>query len=202
MPASAIWWQPVTPADSSDPGSRKSGHRVVGHHDAGREWAGNLANDSLQCALRQIPVIILTAVDDRTLKAEALNLGATDFLTKPVDPIDLVPRMRNALAFKTHQDHLREVADQLERQVQLRTVELAASRLEVIHCLGRAAEYRDNDTGMHVVRVGRFAGIIARQFGLDPAMVEMIEHAAPLHDVGKIGIPDAILLKRGQLTRG
>ncbi len=75
-----------------------------------------------------------------------------------------------------------------------------ASRLEVIHCLGRSAEYRDNDTGMHVVRVGRYAGIIARQLGLDPAMVELIEHAAPLHDVGKIGIPDAVLLKRGKLT--
>ena len=86
--------------------------------------------------------------------------------------------------------------------MQARTVELEASRLEVIHCLGRAAEYRDNDTGMHVVRVGRYAGIIARQLGLDPAMVELIEHAAPLHNVGKIGIPDAVLLKRGKLTEG
>jgi len=84
--------------------------------------------------------------------------------------------------------------------VQLRTLELAASRLELIHCLGRAAEYRDNGTGMHVVRVGRYAGIIARQLGLNAATVELIEQAAPLHDVGKIGIPDAILLKPGKLT--
>ncbi len=148
----------------------------------------------------QVPIIILTAVDDRHVKAGALNLGATDFLTKPLDPIDLVPRVRNALAVKAHQDYLREYTEELERQVQRRTVELAASRLEVIHCLGRAAEYRDNDTGMHVVRVGRFAGIIARQLGLDAALVELIEHAAPLHDVGKIGIPDAVLLKPGKLT--
>jgi putative two-component system response regulator len=147
-----------------------------------------------------VPIIILTAVDDRKVKAAALDLGATDFLTKPVDPIDLVPRVRNALAVKAHQDYLREYADELERQVQARTVELEASRLEVIHCLGRAAEYRDHDMGMHVVRVGRFAGIIARQLGADPATAELIEQAAPLHDVGKIGIPDAVLLKPGKLT--
>jgi putative two-component system response regulator len=97
-------------------------------------------------------------------------------------------------------DYLRQYAAALERQVQLRTLELAASRLELIHCLGRAAEYRDNGTGMHVVRVGRYAGIIARQLGLNAATVELIEQAAPLHDVGKIGIPDAILLKPGKLT--
>jgi putative two-component system response regulator len=148
----------------------------------------------------RIPVIILTAVDDRKVKAAALDLGATDFLTKPVDPIELVPRVRNALAAKAHHDDLCQHADELEQQVQLRTAELEASRLEVIHCLGRAAEYRDNDTGMHVVRVGRYAGIIARQLGLDPAAIALIEHAAPLHDVGKIGIPDAVLLKRGKLT--
>ena len=106
----------------------------------------------------RVPVIILTAVDDRKVKAAALDLGATDFLTKPVDSIDLVPRVRNVLAVKAHQDYLCEYADELERQVQLRTAELEASRLEVIHCLGRAAEYRDNDTGMHVVRVGRYRG--------------------------------------------
>jgi putative two-component system response regulator len=146
------------------------------------------------------PVLILTAVEDRKVKAAALDLGATDFLTKPVDPVDLVPRVRNVIAIKAYQDYLCEHADELERQVQLRTAELESSRMEVIHCLGRAAEYRDNDTGMHVVRVGRYAGIIARQLALDPATVELIEHAAPLHDVGKIGVPDAVLLKRGRLT--
>ena len=151
-------------------------------------------------AAARVPVIILTAVDDRTLKAEALDLGATDFLTKPVDPIDLVPRVRNALAFKTHQDSSPRGCRPAGAASAIADRRTGGLRLEVIHCLGRAAEYRDNDTGMHVVRVGRFAGIIARQLGLDPAMVELIEHAAPLHDVGKIGIPDAVLLKRGQLT--
>jgi putative two-component system response regulator len=147
----------------------------------------------------QLPVIILTAVDDRQVKAAALELGATDFLTKPVDPMELVPRVRNSLAIKTYQDDLARQAQALEHQVQQRTEELAVSRLDVIHCLGRAAEFRDNDTGMHVVRVGQYAAIIARQLGLDDATVELIEHAAPLHDLGKIGIPDAILLKQGKL---
>ncbi len=92
---------------------------------------------------------------------------------------------------------------ELERQVELQALELAALRLEVIHNLCRAAECRDNDmgTGRHVVRVGRYAGVIARRLGLADAIVERIERAAPLHDVGKIGIPDKILLKRGKLTR-
>lgn len=148
----------------------------------------------------QLPVIILTAVEDRQVKAAALELGATDFLTKPVDPMELIPRVRNSLSIKTNQDYLAHQARELKRQVQQRTAELAASRLEVIHCLGRAAEFRDNDTGMHVVRVGRYAATIAQQLGLDETTAELLEHAAPLHDLGKIGIPDAILLKPGKLN--
>ncbi len=147
----------------------------------------------------QLPVIILTAVEDRQVKAAALELGATDFLTKPVDPMELIPRVRNALSIKTYQDYLAHQARELKHLVQQRTAELAASRLEVIHCLGRAAEFRDNDTGMHVVRVGRYAATIALRLGFDEATVELLEHAAPLHDLGKIGIPDAILLKPGKL---
>lgn len=149
-----------------------------------------------------LPVLILTAVDDTPTKARALELGATDFLTKPVETIELVARVRNAVQIKRHQDSLKNQALELERLVRLRTAELASSRLEVIHCLGRAAEFRDNDTGMHVIRVGRYATIIAEELGLDCETVELIEHSAPLHDVGKIGIPDAILLKPGRLEPG
>lgn len=149
--------------------------------------------------LFQTPIIVLTAADDRTLKLAALELGANDFLTKPVDPTDLLPRLRNVLSVKAYQDHLRNYARELERQVQERTAELEASRLEVIYCLGRAAEYRDNDTGKHVIRVGRYVGVIARGMGLDEEQVRLLEHAAPLHDMGKIGIPDSILLKPGKL---
>lgn len=107
-----------------------------------------------------LPVLILTAVDDREVKAQALNMGATDFLSKPVDHTELVPRVKNALVLKAHQDRLKHYAWELEREVRARTAELEQSRQEVIHCLARAAEYRDNDTGRHVLRVGRYVGVL------------------------------------------
>ena len=149
--------------------------------------------------LTHLPVLILTATTDAQTKIQALELGATDFLAKPVEASDLVPRVRNSLLVKAHHDFLANQSEALERQVRLRTIELEASRLQVVHCLARAAEYRDDDTGRHVIRVGRFAGIIATEMGLDPARVAMLETAALLHDVGKIGIPDSILLKPGRL---
>lgn len=150
--------------------------------------------------MTHIPVIVLTAADNEETKLEALHLGAADFLGKPVNPAELVVRVRNALLVKKHHDHLKDYAKKLEDQVRVRTAELAASRLELIHCLARAAEYRDNETGRHVIRVGRYSGIIARHMGLDDHYVEQIEHAAPLHDMGKLGIPDMILLKPDKLT--
>ena len=147
----------------------------------------------------QTPVLVLTATDDRNLKRAALESGATDFLHKPVDPTDLVPRVRNALAAKAYQDQLKTYAFELEREVQRRTAEVDASRLELIYCLGRAAEYRDNETGRHVIRVGRYASIISHAMGLDRETISLLEQAAPLHDMGKIGIPDAVLLKPGRL---
>jgi putative two-component system response regulator len=154
-----------------------------------------------------LPVIILTAADDPATKTRALDLGATDFLGKPIDPVELVPRVRNALLAKSYQDSLRKQTETLERLVAertealvQRTQELEASRLEVLHCLGRACEYRDNETGRHVVRVGRYVGLLGRAIGLDEETVSLYELAAPLHDVGKIGVPDAILLKPGRLT--
>lgn len=150
--------------------------------------------------LAHVPTLVLTEVKNRELERCALELGALDFLRKPVDALELVPRVRNAWSVKSYQDQLEHQARELDRAVRERTAELALSRLELIHCLGRAAEYRDNETGRHVVRVGRYAGIIARQLKLEPRMIELLELAAPLHDVGKIGIPDAILRKPGSLA--
>lgn len=147
-----------------------------------------------------IPVVILTASTDPTTKLTALELGATDFLAKPVDPSELIPRVRNVLLVKAHQDHLVALADQLEKAVQMRTFELAISRKHVIECLARAAEYRDDDTGRHIIRVGKYAGVIASQLGFSEEMVIDIEQAAQLHDVGKIAIPDEILKKQGSLS--
>ncbi|EMB15082.1 HD domain-containing phosphohydrolase [Rhodopirellula europaea] len=148
---------------------------------------------------KHLPVLILTANTDERIKLVCLELGATDFLLKPVDPMDLTPRVRNSLQSKSFQDRLQHHAAELELKVEQRTRELEASRREVIYCLARAAEMRDNDTGNHVIRVGRFAGIIAAGMGLPDWFVRDIEMAAQLHDVGKIAIPDAILLKPGKL---
>lgn len=142
--------------------------------------------------LDSLPILILTASCDRETKAEALNRGATDFLAKPVDPVELAPRVRNALLIKSREDAL-------EGLVAKRTAELEGSRREVIHCLAKASEFRDNETGRHVLRVGKYAGLLARELGFEEDAAEQLELAATLHDVGKIGIPDSILLKPGKL---
>jgi len=149
---------------------------------------------------KHMPVVVLTASTDSETKFAALGLGATDFLPKPLDPNELFPRVRNSLIVKAHQDHLAEYSEKLEREVQLRTAELEMSRLRVFQCLARAGEFRDDTTGTHVFRVGRCAGILSSEFGYSRQQVAMVELAAQLHDIGKIGIPDAILLKPGKLT--
>jgi len=151
--------------------------------------------------LHHIPVLILTAATDEETEVRALELGATDFLSKPVRSSELVPRVRNALVVKSHHDHMANYSTRLEHEVQRRTEELNQSRMEVIHVLACAAEYRDHETGNHVLRVGRYAGVIARKLGFASRQVELIEQAAILHDVGKIGIADAILLKPGRLEK-
>ncbi|MCH2178764.1 MAG: response regulator [Mariniblastus sp.] len=150
--------------------------------------------------LQHIPVIVLSASSETEVKREALKLGATEFLSKPVDAIDLVLRVRNALLVKRHQDHLQNYAVELEDQVQRRTRQIEQSREQIVHCLAKAAEFRDNETGQHVIRVGKYAAIIAQQLGYGPNYCRQIELAAQLHDVGKIGIPDSILLNPGRLN--
>jgi putative two-component system response regulator len=146
------------------------------------------------------PFIILTANNDSETKCRALELGATEILSKPVDRSDLVLRVQNALLVKAHQDHLQNYAKELSREVELRTAELVRSREQIIHCLAKAAEFRDNDTGKHVVRVGKYSSVIADELGFDTTFCRRIELAAQLHDVGKIGVPDSILLNPGQLS--
>ncbi len=147
-----------------------------------------------------LPVIILTANTDSETKLRALDLGATDFLAKPVDPNELAPRVRNALVVRSYQNQLINNSEQLERTVEKRTAELEASRMDVIYCLARAAEFRDDETGQHVLRVGRYAKIIAEELGFEAKRVKIIEHAAQLHDVGKIGVPDEVLLSPNKLA--
>lgn len=149
---------------------------------------------------RKIPVVFLTSTTDTSTKVKALNSGASDFLHKPVNSSELLARVRNTLLAKAHVDLLAGYSAKLEHEVQLRTSELVASRREAIQCLARAAEMRDDKTGQHVLRVGRYAAIIADELGFSAEEIVDLEHAAQLHDVGKIGVPDAILNKPDKLT--
>jgi len=147
-----------------------------------------------------LPVVILTSSTDDETRIKALKLGATDFLTKPVRHAEMTARVRNVLTVKAHQDHLKNYSRELEAAVARRTAQLEASRKDVVRCLARAGEYRDDDTGQHVLRVGRYARLIGEQLGFSKNVLDVLEPAAQLHDVGKIGIPDSILLKPGKLT--
>lgn len=149
---------------------------------------------------RHLPVLVLTASTDPGTKQRALELGISDYLNKPVDYEDLRLRVHNALLLKVYQDRLTRHAELLEEVVAKRTAELAASRQEIIRCLARAGEFRDTDTGNHVVRVGKYVGLIARELGFDHQRVELLEQAAQLHDLGKIAIPDEILRHPGKLS--
>src|SRR5581483_959755 len=131
---------------------------------------------------------------------EALSLGAKDFLTKPIDVAEALLRIYNLLETRWLYVELQRHRDTLEEKVRLRTADLERAQLEILQRLARAAEYRDDCTGQHTQRVGEGATILAKAIGLPDDHVELIGLAAPLHDVGKIGIPDGILLKPSKLT--
>jgi len=153
-------------------------------------------------ATRDIPVVVLTGLNDRELKKKALEWGAADLLTKPVDIGQLVARLRGVLQSKAHQDELRATNHLLAKKIERQNADLARSRMSVIRRLGMAAELRDEDTGNHVIRVGCYSRVIAAALGMPQSFLEMLLLTAPLHDIGKIGIPDRVLLKSGPLTDG
>lgn len=165
----------------------------------GRDGFTLLAEMRTDDRTRDVPVIILTGRSETGIKRRALELDATDLLNKPVDPQDLIARLRNAIRLKEYQDELKAQNVILELKVEQRTAELAASRLDIIWRLGKAAEYRDEETGNHVVRVGCYCRVIAEALGAEREFVELLLLTSPLHDIGKIGIPDAVLLKPGPL---
>ena len=150
--------------------------------------------------LIRVPIIILTANSDPVTKCQTLLWGATDFLNKPADPTELAARVRNVLMVKAYHDHLASYAQELEHRVRECTEELAICRLEVIQCLARAVECRTDLTRQHSVRVSDYAGAIAEELGMDEQAVECLRLAALLHDVGKIGFPDAELDRAGGLS--
>lgn len=157
--------------------------------------------------LRKMPVIVLTALGDIATKREAFELGAIDFIVKPFDKEDLMIRLNNILKIKSYYELIESYNVLLEEEVERRTQMLKhmMKKLEDIHedlifRLGKAAEYRDDATGNHAKRVGKISYIVAETLGLNRERCKIIELASPMHDIGKIGIPDNILLKSGKLT--
>jgi putative two-component system response regulator len=151
---------------------------------------------------RRIPTIIVTGETDHESRLAALRSGADDFLMKPVDPTELSLRVGTHFRLKEYGDLLREHGQGLEREVARRTVQLRDSYRETTLLLVSAAEFRDTDTGAHIRRVSRFAEEIARRMDMAEEFVECILLASPMHDIGKIAIPDRILLKAGPLDAG
>jgi len=146
------------------------------------------------------PIVVLTAEKGRESLLKAFKRGARDYLTKPFEIEELLARVHNMLEVHMSQLLLYEQRETLDSLVRSRTEELLRTRMQVIEKLGRASEYRDNETGRHIMRVGQTAALVAKGAGCEPQFCEDLSHAAPMHDVGKIGIPDAILLKPGKLS--
>jgi putative two-component system response regulator len=149
---------------------------------------------------RLVPIIMVTSDSDQHLRVDAINAGATDFLNKPFDRTELLARVRNLLALRKAQTELSDRALWLAREVERATRHLVQREEEVIWRLARAIEYRDGDTGEHVSRVAVICRLIAEGMRLSEERCRIIYLAAPLHDVGKIAIADAILSKPGKLT--
>ncbi len=148
-----------------------------------------------------LPILVLTADMTPETKRKALAAGAKDFLTKPFDVEEILLRIRNMLETRALHIQLRDNNEVLEELVRIRTRELEYAQAEIFDRLAVAAEYRDDDTGQHTRRVGEMAALIAGELGLPAEEVELLERAAALHDVGKIGVPDSILLAPRRLTQ-
>ena len=147
-----------------------------------------------------VPILMVTADHEKEVRYRALEIGATDFLTKPVDRIEFLSRVRNMLAIRRSHVLLADRAETLAEEVRLATAEIVAREKEVIYRLSKAAEYRDPETGAHIVRMTQYSALIARKLGWQDHDIELILQAAPMHDIGKLGTPDHILLKPAMLT--
>jgi response regulator RpfG family c-di-GMP phosphodiesterase len=147
-----------------------------------------------------LPVLTLTGDARPETKQRALSMGAKDFLTKPFDLIEVLLRIQNLLETRFLHLQLQDQNQVLELKVAERTTDLEKAQIEILDRLAGAAEFRDDETGQHTRRVAELAAVLGRSLGLDDTLVDLIRRAAPLHDLGKLGVSDAILLKPGPLT--
>ncbi len=146
-----------------------------------------------------LPILVLTAQTDDKTRIRALQEGAKDFLQKPFETVEVLNRIRNMLEVRLLHKQVRDQNLILEQKVHERTRELETTRLDVIRRLGQAAEYRDNETGLHVIRMSQYCEQLALAVGVEASEATLLLNASPMHDLGKIGIPDSILLKPGKL---
>lgn len=147
-----------------------------------------------------LPILMLTGDLSQDAKREALSRGAKDFVSKPFHSDEVLLRISTLLETRFLYLQIQSQNQMLEAKVRERTRELESAQIEIIERLARAAEFRDDNTGQHTERVGQMAALLAKKIGLPDSQISLIRRAAPLHDVGKIGIPDSILLKLGKLT--
>ncbi|MDD5398200.1 MAG: response regulator, partial [Dehalococcoidia bacterium] len=155
---------------------------------------------------RLLPIILVTALKETEDRVKGIEAGCDDFLSKPFDKMELLARVQSLLKVKAYNDLMSNYRKELESEVNRRTQELKraferikAASLDTIYRLSMASEYKDEDTGAHIKRMSRYCAAIARRMGLDEITVETILYAAPMHDLGKIGIPDLILVKPARL---
>ncbi len=144
-------------------------------------------------------IVVITANNNDEVKIRSLASGAMDFLAKPFNGVEMIARIKNILNVRHLHKRVNDDNKVLDQKIRERTRELSDSRLEVVQRLSRAAECRDNETGMHVIRMSRYSYLLAQAMGLSINQCELLQHASPMHDIGKIGIPDSILLKAGKL---
>ena len=150
--------------------------------------------------MEAVPAVMVTANDLKEIRYSALEAGATDFLTKPVDKNEFIARITNMAALRRGQRLLADRAALLAEEVKAATEMIVLRERETIFRLAKAAEYRDPETGSHILRMANYSRLIAQALGLNEDECQLIYEAAPMHDVGKVAIPDLILLKPGKLT--
>ena len=157
---------------------------------------------------RLLPIILVTALREKEDRVKGIEAGCDDFISKPVDKLELLARVHSLLKVKAYNDLLLNYRTELESEVTARTGQLKQAlqkiknaSLDTIYRLSMASEYKDEETGAHIKRVSRYSAAVARKMGMDENTIETILYAAPMHDLGKIGIPDQILMKRGTLDQ-
>ncbi|MDX8378458.1 MAG: response regulator [Gallionella sp.] len=148
-----------------------------------------------------IPILMVTANDQVSVRHQALESGANDFLTKPIDKTEFMARTRNMLSLRRNQRKLEEYAAGLAQEIKKATAEILARERETIVRLSKAADSRDPETGAHILRMSHFSRLIAKNMGLSEEQQDILLEAAPMHDIGKVGIPDNVLLKPGRLDK-